>query len=115
MKRSSQVLLVLMGVTTTTAVGHYVAPPRPTECVQQAQQARPDNPQQALPQCKNTSSNRLGSRTWWWRSSSSNTSASSSSEHTRVASSQASASQTSAPGAARGGFGSTGHGISSSS
>ena len=109
MKRSSQVLLVLMGVTTTTAVGHYLAPPRPTECVQQAQQARPDNPQQALPPCKNTSSNRLGSRTWWWRSSSSSNSSSSSSEHTKFASS----SQT--PGATRGGFGSTGHSFSSGS
>jgi hypothetical protein len=107
MKRSSQVLLVLMGVTTTTAVGHYLAPPR-TECVQQAPQARPDN--QALPPCKNTSSTRLGSRSFWGSSGSHASPSSSSSEHTTIASSQISA-----PGATRGGFGSTGHGISSSS
>jgi len=40
MKRSSQVLLMVMGVTGTTAVGHYLAPPR-TECAEQASTAQP--------------------------------------------------------------------------
>jgi len=104
MKRSSQVLLVIMGVAGTTAVGHYLASPR-TECVQQAPQAKADNPQQTPPPCNNTSSTRTGSH-----SGSSSSNNSSSSEHTNVASSQ-----TSAHGAERGGFGSTGHGFFSGS
>jgi hypothetical protein len=108
MKRSSQVLLVVMGVTSTTAVGQYLTTPQ-SECVQQAPAAKPGNPelQQVTQQpCRNTSSNRTGSRSWW---GSSDNSGSSSSEHSKTASS------TSAPGATRGGFGGTGHGFSSGS
>ena len=109
MKRSSHVLLVLMGVTATTSVGHYLAPPQ-NECVQQAPAAKPGTPQQQLTQqpCRNTSSTRTGSRSFW---GSSDNNGSSSSEHTKTASS----SPTSVPGATRGGFGSTGHGIFSGS
>jgi hypothetical protein len=114
MKRSSQVLLVLMGVTTTTAVGHYLAPPRPTECVQQAQTAKPGTPQEVTQPCRTTSSRSggggSGSHTWW-RSSRSENGGASSAEHGKVAASTS----TSGSEAARGGFGSTGHGISSSS
>ncbi len=106
MKRSSQVLLVVMGVTSTTAVGHYLT--TPTECVQQAPTAQPKTPQQVAQPCQSSSGNRTGSRTWWRSFSSGN---GGSSEHTRVASN----SPTSAPGTTRGGFGGTGHGISSGS
>jgi hypothetical protein len=107
MKRSSQVLLVVMGVTSATAVGHYLT--TPNECVQQAPTAQPKMPQQVTQQpCRNTSGTRTGSRSWW---GSSDNSGSSSSEHTKVASN----SSTSAPGATRGGFGGTGHGFSSGS
>jgi len=104
MKRSSQVLLAVMGMTSSIAVGHYLAQPR-TECVPQASAAKPGTTQQV--------SQQSGSRSSWYTcggSSSSNSSSSSSSERIKIASSQ-----TSAPGAARGGFGSTGNGISSSS
>jgi len=106
MKRSGQVLLVVMGVTGTTAVGHYLAPPR-TECAQQAPTVKPGTPQEAAQPCRTTSGGHGGGHSWW-RSSSSNSSSSSSSGATNVASSETS-------GATRGGFGSTGHGISSSS
>ena len=104
MKRSSQVLLVVMGVTSATAVGHYLT--TPTECAQQAPTAQPKMVTQQP--CRNTSGTRTGSRSWW---GSSDNSGSSSSEHTKVASN----SSTSAPGATRGGFGGTGHGFSSGS
>jgi len=109
MKRSSQVLLVLMGVTSTTAVGHYLAQPR-TECVQQAPTAKSGTPQEVTQPCTTTSRGGGGGSHTGWRSSSSETGGASSSEHGKVG--------TSAPlsgsGAERGGFGSTGHGISSS-
>jgi hypothetical protein len=104
MKRSSQVLLVVMGVTSATAVGHYLT--TPNECAQQAPTAQPKMVTQQP--CRNTSGTRTGSRSWW---GSSDNSGSSSSEHTKVASN----SSTSAPGATRGGFGGTGHGFSSGS
>ena len=108
MKRSSQVMLVVMGVTSATAVGHYLT--TPSECVQQAPAAKPGVPPQQVTQqpCRNTSSTRTGSRSWW---GSSDNGGSSSSEHTKVASN----SSTSAPGATRGGFGGIGHGFSSGS
>jgi hypothetical protein len=107
MKRSSQVLLVAMGVVGATALGHHLAPPN--ECVQQDATARPGTLQQETQQpCRNTSSTHTGSRSWW---SSSDNRGASSSEHTKTASS----SPTSMPGASRGGFGSTGHGFSSGS
>ena len=110
MKRSGQVLLVVMGVTTTTAVGHYLAPPR-TECAQQTAAANPGTPQEVTQQpCRTTGSRSSGGHSWW-RSSGSDNRGASSSESGRVAASA----QTSAPGATRGGFGSTGHGISSGS
>ena len=104
MKRSSQVLLVVMGVTSATAVGHYLT--TPNECAQQAPTAQPKMVTQQP--CRNTCGTRTGSRSWW---GSSDNSGSSSSEHTKVASN----SSTSAPGATRGGFGGTGHGFSSGS
>jgi len=104
MKRSSQVLLVVMGVTSTTAAGHYLT--TPTECVQQAPATQPKMPQQVTQPCQSSSGNRSGSRSWWGSSSSSENGGSS--EHTRVASSTP-------PGATRGGFGGTGHGFSSGS
>ena len=104
MKRSSQVLLVVMGVTSATAVGHYLT--TPNECAQQAPTAQPKMVTQQP--CRNTSGTRTGSRSWW---GSSDNSGSSSSEHTKVASN----SSTSAPGATRGGFGGIGHGFSSGS
>lgn len=115
MKRSSHVLLVLMGVTGSTAVGHYLDQRR--ECVQQAQVAKPGTAsqatQQTAPPCRNTSNTRIGSRTWWWGSSSNSRdyASASSSERTRMASS----STTSGSGIFRGGFGSTGRGFSSGS
>jgi len=110
MKRSGQVLLVVMGVTTTTAVGHYLAPPR-TECVQQTPAANPATLQEATQQPCRTTSSRGGGGHSWWRSSGSDNRGASSSEPSRVAASTS----TSTSGATRGGFGSTGHGISSSS
>ena len=119
MKRSSHVLLVLMGVTGATAVGHYLDQRR--ECVQQAPAAKPGIPQQkaqqAVPQTtqpcgRNTFTTRTGSRGWWWGSSNSRDYASTStSERTRTASS----STTSGSGIFRGGFGSTGRGFFSGS
>jgi len=106
MKRSSQVLLAVMGVTSATAAGHYLT--TPTECVQQAPTAQPKMPQQVTQPCQSSSGNRTGSRSWWRSSNSDN---GGSSEHTKVAST----SPTSAPGATRGGFGGTGHGFSSGS
>jgi len=109
MKRSSQVLLVVMGVTSATAAGHYLT--TPNECAQQVPAAKSGVlPQQQVTQqpCRNTSSTRTGSRSWW---GSSDNSGSSSSEHSRVAS----ASPTTSPGTTRGGFGGTGHGFSSGS
>jgi hypothetical protein len=106
MKRSSQVMLVVMGVTSATAAGHYLT--TPNECVQQAPAAMPGvPPQQQVTQqpCRNTSGSRTGSRSWWGSSNSD------SSEHTRTASN----SSTSAPGATRGGFGGSGHGFFSGS
>jgi len=97
-KRSSQVLLMVMGVTSTTALGHYLAPPR-TECAQQT----PGTPQDVTQPCRTTSGSRSGGHTWW-SSSGSGTSGTSSSS-----------TSTSASGATRGGFGSTGLGISSGS
>ena len=107
MKRSSQVLLVVMGVTSATAAGHYLT--TPNECAQQAPAAKPGVlPQQQVTQqpCRNTSGTRTDSRSWWGSSDNSG-----SSEHTKTASN----SPTSAPGATRGGFGGTGHGFSSGS
>ena len=107
MKRSSQVLLVVMGVTSATAAGHYLT--TPNECAQQAPAAKSGVlPQQQVTQqpCRNTSGTRTGSRSWWGSSDNSG-----SSEHTKTASN----SPTSAPGATRGGFGGTGHGFSSGS
>src|SRR5215470_2020008 len=104
MKRSSQVLLVVMGVTSATAAGHYLT--TPTECVQQAPTTRPKAPEQVTQPCQSSSGNRSGSRSWWGSSSSSGNGGSSG--HTRVASSTP-------PGATRGGFGGTGHGFSSGS
>jgi hypothetical protein len=104
MKRSGQVLLVVMGVTSATAAGHYLT--TPNECVQQAPTAQPKMVTQQP--CRNTSGTRTGSRSWW---GSSDNSGSSSSEHTKVASN----SSTSVPGATRGGFGGIGHGFSSGS
>jgi hypothetical protein len=107
MKRSSQVLLVVMGVTSATAAGHYLT--TPSECAQQVPAAKSGVlPQQQITQqsCRNTSSTRTGSRSWWGSSDNSG-----SSEHTKTASN----SPTSAPGATRGGFGGTGHGFSSGS
>jgi hypothetical protein len=109
MKRSGQVMLVVMGVTSATAAGHYLT--TPNECVQQAPAAKPGVlPQQQVTQqpCRNTSGTRTGSRSWW---GSSDNSGSSSSEHTKTASN----SSTSAPGATRVGFGGTGHGFFSGS
>jgi hypothetical protein len=105
MKRSSQVMLVVMGITSATAAGHYLTTPK--ECVQQAPAATPGIPtQQATQQpCRNTSSTRTGSRSWWGSSSSG------SSEHTKTAS----AATTGTPVATRGGFGGTGHGFFSGS
>ena len=106
MKRSSQVLLVVMGVTSATAVGQYLT--TPSECVQQAPATKSGvPPQQQVTQqpCRNTSGTRSGSRSWWGSSESG------SSEHTKTAS----ATPTSMPGATRGGFGGTGHGFSSGS
>jgi len=102
MKRSSQVLLMVMGVTGTTAVGHYLSPPR-TECAQQASTAEPGTPQNVAQPCRTTSSGHGGGHGWWRSSGSGNGGASSSSA------------STSASGATRGGFGSTGHGIASGS
>jgi hypothetical protein len=111
MKRSSQVLLVLMGVTGATAVGHYLAPPR-SECVQQAPTAKPGTPQDVTQPCRTTSSRSGGgSSHTWWRSSRSESGGASSSEHGKVASST----PTSGAGATRGGFGSTGHSFFSGS
>jgi hypothetical protein len=98
MKRSGQVLLVVMGVTSATAAGHYLT--TPNECVQQAPTAQPKMVTQQP--CRNTSGTRTGSRSWW------GSSGSSSSEHTKVASN-------SSTSATRGGFGGTGHGFSSGS
>lgn len=110
MKRSSQVLLVLMGVTGTTAIGHYLAPPRPTECVQQPSTAKPGTPQEVTQPCKTTSSSGGrgggGSHTWW-RSSRSENGGASFSEHGKVAASTPTSGAEA--GATRGGFGSTGH------
>jgi hypothetical protein len=106
MKRSSQVMLVVMGVTSATAAGHYLT--TPSECVQQAPAATPGvPPQQQVTQqpCRNTSGTRTGSRSWWGSSNSG------SSEHTKTAS----ATPTGTPGATRGGFGGTGHGFFSGS
>jgi hypothetical protein len=100
-KRSSQVLLMVMGVTSTTALGHYLAPPR-TECAQQAATANSGTPQNVTQPCRTTSGTRSGWHSWW-SSSGSGTSGTSSST------------STSTSGATRGGFGSTGHGISSGS
>ncbi len=106
MKRSSQVMLVVMGVTSATAAGHYLT--TPNECVQQAPAAKPGVPpqQQVTQPCRNTSGTRSGSRSWWGSSDNSG-----SSEHTKTASN----SSTSVPGATRGGFGGTGHGFFSGS
>jgi hypothetical protein len=107
MKRSSQVLLVVMGVTSATAAGHYLT--TPNECAQQAPAAKPGVlPQQQVTQqpCRNTSGTRTGSRSWWGSSDNSG-----SSEHTKTAS----ATPTGTPGATRGGFGGTGHGFFSGS
>jgi hypothetical protein len=102
MKRSSQVLLVVMGVTSATAVGHYLT--TPNECVQQAPTAQPKMVTQQP--CRNTSGTRTGSRSWW---GSSDNGGSSSSEHTKTASAMGT------PDATRGGFGGTGHGFFSGS
>jgi hypothetical protein len=111
MKRSGHVLLVLMGVTATTSIGHYLAPPK-NECAQQAPAAKPGTPpQQATQQpCKNTSSTRTGSRRWWGGSSGSDSGGSTTSDHTKMASASSSG-----PQASRGGFGSMGHGLFSGS
>jgi hypothetical protein len=109
MKRSSQVLLVVMGVAGATAAGHYLT--TPNECAQQVPAAKSGAlPQQQVTQqpCRNTSSTRTGYRSWW---GSSDNSGSSSSEHTKTASN----SPTSVPGATRGGFGGTAHGFFSGS
>jgi hypothetical protein len=105
MKRSSQVLLVVMGVTSATAAGHYLT--TPNECVQEAPAAKSGvPPQQQVTQqpCRSTSGTRTGSRSWWGSSNSG------SSGHTTTAS----ATPTGTPGATRGGFGGTGHGFSGS-
>jgi hypothetical protein len=107
MKRSSQVLLVVMGVTSATTVGYYLT--TPNECAQQVPAAKSGVlPQQQVTQqpCRNTSSTRTGSHSWWGSSENSG-----SSEHTKTAS----ATPTDTSGATRGGFGSTGHGLFSGS
>jgi hypothetical protein len=104
MKRSSQVMLVVMGVTSATAAGHYLT--TPSECVQQAPAAKPGAPPQQVTQqsCRSTSSTRTGSRSWWGSSDGS-------SEHSKTAS----ATPTGTSDAMRGGFGGTGHGFFSGS
>jgi len=95
MKRSSQVLLVAMGVVGATAVGHQLAPPN--ECVQQDATARPSAAQEATEPCR--------------RSSGSGARSGSSRSHTGTPPSSSDA--TSAPSVPRGGFGSTGHAFAS--
>src|SRR5262245_13540885 len=105
MKRSSQVLLVVMGVTSATAAGHYLT--TPTQCVRQtpgANSAVPPQQQVTQQPCRNTSSTHTGSRSGW---SSSDHGGSSSSEHSKTAS----ATPAGTSDATRGGFGSTGHGF----
>jgi hypothetical protein len=103
MKRSSQVMLVVMGVTSATAAAHYLT--TPSECVQQAPAAKPGVPPQQVTQqsCRSTSSTRTGSRSWWGSSDGS-------SEHSKTASATPGTSD-----ATRGGFGGTGHGFFSGS
>ena len=131
MKRSSQVALVLMGVTATTAAGAYMMPPRP-ECRQPAA-STVVNPAAALPQGATPaaaqgeqSCRRRRWGTWRWSSGSyysdrsrplfSNrapTSVSTAlSPASRSTSTGTSASRSGSTGTSRGGFGSTGHSMS---
>ena len=141
MKRSGQVALVLMGVTGATAAGAYMLPARPQCPAPQPAPVRDimDLGKPAVPQgvpapgaqpavqqqpC-NRSSGSSGSRGWHWYSSSSSynrtTSSSRPSNSTSVAftsnsggsgASSSSSSSSSTSSTARGGFGSTGHGMS---
>jgi hypothetical protein len=99
-KRSSQVLLVLMGVAGTTAAAHQLMPP-PKECVDRSATATPDGAQDGKEECRRKSR----SGRWWWRSSGSSDGTS---DGTKTGTTTKPG-----PGTPRGGFGSTGRGSGS--
>jgi hypothetical protein len=138
MKRSAQVALVLMGVTATTATAAYIMPPRGDCRPQQGTPSTTATPAQALPpgvtpkqpepcQRRSTSSSHYRSwGDWSWNSNRQQRAASPNSVSTaltssggRVAafsgSSSSSSSSSFSSSVARGGFGSTGHGMSGGS